>query len=150
MAIVQLLDEYKQTGGTLTSDSSTCTLESGLTGAADINIAGGKVVVDNIANSVGTLKFLAGTVEINGEIDVNGLATGGKSTQCDLLDCSNARVTLGTSSDLYVATTGIGTLGTGNQWIVMKYASITGNWATTSYPTGMMVSTGATQVLVSN
>lgn len=148
---------YYQSGGSLTSDASTCQISVGSLYNGDINIAGGKVVVDNVANSYGTLQFLAATVEINGEIDVWGLTQGGNSQKCGVLDCSQgnygkgAAVKLEANSYLNVGTTGTQALGTGNRWYVMKYASITGSWGKTpTVPPTMSASTGATDVLVSN
>lgn len=142
---------YYQSGGSITSDATPCALAGSLGTTGDINIAGGQVTVDNVANSVSTLTFLASTVEIDGEIEVNGLTTGGKSTRCDQLICQGAAVTLGVESFLYVGTTGAGALGTGNRWYVMTYASISKPWDNWSVPQGMNPpSTGATDVLVSN
>lgn len=160
LARVVVNSGYFQSGGSLTSDSTPVgkadVLQAGPTAGGDIRIGGGKVIVDNVANSVGTLQFKAATVEFNGELDVSGEPLPkGQSTLCDVLDCTGAAVSLGTNGYLDVSTTGGSPLGTGNQWVVMKYASISGPgpqpyWATTSVPTGMNVSVGATQVLVSN
>lgn len=154
-ATVLVEDSYYQSGGQLTSDASPCILQSGSLNPLDINIAGGKVIVDTVANSVSTLTFVAATVEFNGELDVDGLTqNGGGSTRCDQLICKGAAVTLGTSSFLDVSQTGSAPLGTGNRWTVMTYSSITGpvpqKWAVISYPMGMSVSTGPNDVLVSN
>jgi hypothetical protein len=146
---------YNQTNGVLASDASTCLLvgNTGL-GKGDINIAGGKVVVDSVPNSTGTLQFSAATAEINGEIDVAGLTQqGGNSTTADLFDCRGVgTVTLQANSLLNVGMTGMFPLGTGNQWTVMKYqmGALKGNWGKTQAVGGMTVSTGASQVLVSN
>lgn len=148
-ATVNCGSDYDQVAGSLTSDSSPCTLSSN-NGTGNIYIDGGKVIVDTVANSVSTLTFTASNVDINGEIDLNGLTTGGKSNRCDLLDCSGATVTLGANSFLNVTTTGGAALGTGNQWIVMKYASINGTWGTVSVPPTMSSSTGLNKVMVTN
>lgn len=153
-ATLAVSSNYYQFWGSLTSDATVCTLDTGFRSPGDINIAGGKVVVDNVAGTVSTLKFIASTVEIDGEIDVSGLMTGGKSTQCDLLDCSGATVSLETNSALVVGTTGNGQLGTGNRWTVMQYASLDPNndtWGVPpSVPPTMVASTAGTDVLVSN
>jgi hypothetical protein len=151
-ALLAVTNNYYQSGGSLTTDNSKCTLETGANFNGDINIAGGKVVVDNIPNSVGTLVFRADTVEINGEIDVNGQTQqGGKSTTCDLLDCSQvATVTLQANSFLNVGATGTAPLGTGNQWTVMTYGSIVNSWGKVSVPGTMSASTGPTKVHVTN
>jgi hypothetical protein len=144
---------YYQAGGSLTSDSSICGLQSGLESNGDINIAGGKVIVDTVANSVGTLDFYADTVEINGEVDVSGITQGGNSTLCDRLNCAGAVVSLGTNSYLDVGTTGTQQLGTGNSWTVMKYASLNPDqdfWATTAVPLTMTAVTSGSRVEVSN
>ena len=142
---------YYQSGGAITSDATPCALSSGQNNDGDINIAGGQVTVDNVANSVSTLTFLASTVEIGGSINVSGLTTGGNSNRSDQLICQGATVTLGAGSSLNVGTTGTGGLGTGNQWTVMTYASINGSWGSWTVPPGMnSPSTGATKVLVTN
>ena len=153
-ATLKVYEGYYQSGGTLqTTDATTCTLYA-IGKGGDINIAGGKVVVDSAANSVGILVFIATTAEINGEIDVNGLTQGGNSTTSDLLDCRGVTtVTLQANGFLNVGTTGTGQLGTGNQWTVMKYANgaLKGSWGQPpKVPTGMSASTGPQQVLVSN
>lgn len=142
---------YYQSGGQITSDATPCTLIGGGNEAGDINIAGGKVVVDTASGNVGTLTFTSKTVEFNGELDVNGLTkNGGGSTSCDQLICTGA-VTLQSNSYLNVATTGSYGLGTGNRWYVMTYASISGSWGNQPLvPPGMSVSTGPQNVLVSN
>lgn len=151
-AQVTCIKGYYQSGGNLTSDATPCILNSGATGNGDIDIDGGVVTVDNVANSVSTLTFVASTVEIWGEIDVNGLTqNGGKSTRSDQLICKGAAVTLEQSSYLLVGTTGGFPLGAGNRWSVITYASESGSWGRPpSVPAGMSVSTGATDVLVSN
>lgn len=142
---------YYQSGGSLTSDASTCQIMAGSTGDGDINIAGGNVQVDTVADSYATLKFKSSTVEINGEIDVSGLTQGGFSSKCDVLNCGNADVNLGTNSYLNVGTTGSQSLGTGNRWTVMMYGSITNKWGKPpTIPPTMSISTGATDVLISN
>jgi hypothetical protein len=159
-AELDALDNFYQSAGSITSDDTgkgetggqECALVTGqLDGkGGDINIAGGSVTVDSASASLGTLKFLSAAVEFNGVLDVSGLKTGGNSTQADLLDCSGDAVTLGTNSYLNVGTKGSQGLGTGNRWTVMMYASISGEWTTEAYPGGMIVSTGPTNVLVSN
>jgi hypothetical protein len=145
------VNDYIQDGGQLTSDNSTCSLQAGTQKDGKINVYGGSVVVDNVLNSTGTLKFLAARVGIDAWIEVNGLTTGGQSNTCDLLDCASAAVTLGSNSLLDVGTTGTGALGTGNQWTLMQYGSITGSWGQLMYPTGMNTpSTGANFVLETN
>lgn len=142
---------YYQSGGSITSDATPCALAGSLSTTGDINIAGGQVIVDNVANSVSTLTFRANTVEIDGEIEVNGLTSGGESTRCDQLICQGAAVTLGVESFLHVGTTGAGGLGTGNRWYVMTYASISKPWDNWSVPQGMNPpTTGSENVLVSN
>jgi hypothetical protein len=144
---------HYQSSGSLTTDQSTCTLQAS-TGYpnGDINIAGGSVTVDSVANTVGTLKFNCGTVEINGQINVDGQTLkNGKSTFCDLLDCGSAKLTLGTNSFLNVGTTGGFPLGTGNRWTVMKYGSLKNSWGIPpSVPPTMVASTTNTDVLVAN
>lgn len=158
-AEVDAYDGYYQSGGSLTSDSTggatqACTLVGGVGGDGDINIAGGNVMVDTVPNTVGTLRFIASTAEINAEVDVFGLTLqNGQSTLSDLLDCRGVgTVTLGASSDLNVGKTGTFALGTGNQWTVMKYSSgaLKGSWGEINKPDGMTVSVGATQILVTN
>lgn len=142
-------DGYYQSVGSITSDATPCALSSG-NNDGDINIAGGQVTVDNVANSVSTLTFLSSTVEIAGIITVSGLTTGGNSERSDQLICKGA-VTLGAGSSLNVGTTGAGGLGIGNQWTVMTYASISGKWGSWTVPPGMNPpSTGATKVMVTN
>jgi hypothetical protein len=143
---------YYQSSGSLTTDQTTCTLQAGGMNNGDINIAGGSVTVDNVANTVGTLKFLCGTVEINGQINVDGQTLkNGQSTLCDLLDCGSAKLTLETNSFLNVGTTGGFPLGTGNRWTVMKYGSLKNSWGKPpSVPPTMVASTTNTDVLVSN
>lgn len=146
-ATVSPADGYYQSAGSLTSDNSLCTLNSGYKNELD----GGNVVVDTQTGTVNILKFKATVVDVdNAEIDVNGFTTNGNSTQSDLLDCSSTDVNLLGSCYLNVGTTGSGTLGRCNRWTVMKYASVSGSWYQEGYPTGMVVSTGATDVLVSN
>lgn len=98
-AQVTCIKGYYQSGGNVTSDATPCKLNSGATGNGDIDIDGGIVTVDNVANSVSTLTFIASTVEIWGEIDVSGLTqNGGKSMRSDQLICQGATVTLEQSS----------------------------------------------------
>ncbi|MHB1423768.1 MAG: autotransporter outer membrane beta-barrel domain-containing protein [Gemmataceae bacterium] len=142
---------YNQTGGALSSDNSLCTLQTGTDNNGDINIAGGSVTVDTVANTVNALVFTANTVELNGTLNVNGLTLGGMSLQADLLNCGSATVTLQSNSKLVVSTTGTGSLGGGNQWTVMGYGSIKGSWGSPpTVPAGMTASTGPTKVLISN
>jgi hypothetical protein len=142
---------YYQSGGSLTSDASTCNLTAGVKANGDINIFNGQVVVDTVPNSVGTLQFIASTVEIDGVIELNGQTVqGGKSNLCDLLDCGNATVTLGADSALDVGTTGTAPLGTGNQWLAMKYGSLGGSWGMVVVPSTMTASIGSSKILVTN
>lgn len=150
-ATVRVSQGLYQTAGSLnTLDSSVCTLKSGGSGNGDLNIAAGKVVVDTSTTSTGTLKFIAGTVELNAEVDVSGFTLGGGSTKCDLLDCGTTPVTLGANSFLNVGTKGTQPLGTGNQWTVMKYGGIQNKWGKVVVPPTMKASTGLSSVLVSN
>ncbi len=146
---------YYQSGGSLTSGPTAtgqqCELSAGLTSNGDININNGTVVVVNVANTVGTFKFAAATVEIDGVIDVNGQTfSGGNSKLCDVLDCSGAAVTLGADAALDIGVTGGFPLGVGNDWVVMKYGSITHSWGAEPYPTGMTLINDPTQVEVKN
>jgi hypothetical protein len=143
---------YYQSGGQISSDSSVCALGSTGDGATGVvNIAGGKVIVDTVANTVGPLKFQATSVEFNGELDLSGLLTGDNGTQSDILNCGTATVTFGPNSFLNVGTTGNGNLGTGNRWTVMTYGSKVNTWGQQpSLPPGMSASTNGTDVLVSN
>lgn len=151
-AEIALWNNYYQTGGSLTSDSSAnCVVQAGDLGQGGIDIAGGQVTVDTVANSVATLTFNADTVDFNGQLNVSGLTQGNNSTKSDQLYCKGAAVTLGTNSILNVGTTGTDPLGTGNRWTVMQYASIKNSWSSPpTVPPTMSASTGATDVLISN
>ena len=141
---------YYQAGGSLTSDSSAVTLYTGIPGsrAGDIAIDGGSVTVDTVANTVGTFYFSSSTVEINGQINVSGLTTGGNSTQSDRLSCGRAAVTLEAHSYLNVGTTGSGSLGKSNNWTVMTYGSYKNSWGGINVPAGMTAATTGLSVTV--
>lgn len=160
-ASVVVNNGYYQNAGSLTSDNTTCALgatDSGGKGyTGDINIAGGSVTVDTVADSYASLIFAAGTVEFNGTLNVNGMLTGGNNTtQYDQLTCESAKMTLGPNSALNLGTTGSNPngLGTGNRWYVMTYGSITGQnpkWGQYKVPPTMSApSVGNNNVLVSN
>jgi hypothetical protein len=163
LADVTVASGYYQVSGSLTSDATPATtvsgyfdrLKAGVGANGDINIHGGTVVVDGNPNSVGTLQFAADTVEIAGEIQVSGeTLKGGNSKLCDVLDCGNATVTWepqygGDAGTIDISTTGSAPLGTGNQWVVMKYGEAIDD-PIIIYPTGMNLSVTNTQIAATN
>ena len=130
---------YYQSAGSLQSDSTSGNnLRSGVSADGDIDVAGGNVIVDTVANTVSTLTFSASTVELNGELQVSGLTQGGLSKQSDQLNCGSATVTFGTNSTLTVGTTGNGGLGINNSWTVLTFGPNNGgkDWAVVNVPPG--------------